>query len=161
MSVAKQPEGYHSVTAYLTVRDCAKAIAFYQAAFGAELLLQLDMPSGAIGHAEIKVGDSPIMLADEDPDFGNQSPDSLGGSPVSMMIYVDDVDAEFAKALAAGASEVRAVEDQFYGDRSGTLKDPFGHTWTLATHIEDLSQEEIEQRMQAMMAEEADKDCDA
>lgn len=147
------PPGYHSITPYLALRDAKAAIGFYQRAFGAELVLKLDMPDGKIAHAEIRIGDSILMLSEENPEWGNQSPQSLGGSPVFLMIYVSDVDAAFPKALAAGATEVRPVQDQFYGDRSGTLKDLYGYQWTLATHIEDLSQEEIGHRMQAEFAQ--------
>ena len=154
LSVAQvpfQPPGYHSVTPYLSLRDAAAAIDFYRRAFGAELVMKLDMPDGSIAHAEIRIGDSVLMLSEENADTGNGSPLSLGGSPVFFMIYVPDVDAAFAKALAAGASQIKPVEDQFYGDRSGTLKDPFGYQWTLATHVEDVSAEEGQRRMQAML----------
>lgn len=147
------PAGYHSVTPYLALRDAKAAIDFYKRAFGAELVLKLDMPDGKIAHAEIRIGDSILMLSEENPDWGNLSPQSLGGSPVFLMIYVSDVDTAFPMAIAAGATEVRPVQDQFYGDRSGTLKDPYGYQWTLATHTEDLSQEEIERRMQAEFAQ--------
>jgi len=150
MAVPFKPPGYHSVTPYLALRDAKVAIDFYTRAFGAELVLKLDMPDGTIAHAEIRIGDSVLMLAEENPDWGNRSALSFGGSPVSMMIYVPDVDAAFARALAAGATQVRPVEDQFYGDRSGTLKDPYGYQWTLATHIEEVSTEEAQRRMQAM-----------
>ena len=148
-----RPAGYHSVTPYMAVRDAVAAIDFYQRAFGAELTLKLDMPDGKIAHAEIKIGDSILMLSEENPEWGNQSPQTLGGSPVFMMIYVPDSDAAFEKAIAAGATPVRPVEDQFYGDRSGTLKDPFGFQWTLSTHIEDVSQEEGQRRMEAAFAQ--------
>jgi PhnB protein len=151
MAVPFKPPGYHSVTPYLALRDAKAAIDFYRRAFGADLVLKLDMPDGSIAHAEIRIGDSILMLAEENPDSGNRSPLSCGGSPVSMMIYVADVDAAFARALAAGATRVRPVEDQFYGDRSGTLADPYGYQWTLATHIEDVSTEEAQRRMGAML----------
>jgi PhnB protein len=147
------PQGYHSITPYLALRDAKAAIDFYKRAFGAELVLKLDTPDGKIAHAEIRIGDSILMLSEENPDWGNLSPQSLGGSPVFLMIYVSDVDTAFPMAIAAGATEVRPVQDQFYGDRSGTLKDPYGYQWTLATHTEDLSQEEIERRMQAEFAQ--------
>jgi PhnB protein len=150
MTVPYKPEGYHSVTPYLAIRDAKSALDFYARAFVAELVLKLDMPDGKIAHAEIRIGDSILMMSEENPDWGNRSPASLGGSPVSLMIYVPDADAAFARALAAGAEQVRPVEDQFYGDRSGTLKDPYGYQWTLATHIEDVSTEEAQQRMEAM-----------
>jgi PhnB protein len=145
-----QPPGYHSVTPYLALRDAKAAIDFYARAFGAEPVLKLDMPDGSIAHAEIRIGDSILMLSEENADWGNRSPLALGGSPVFLMIYVPDADAAFARALAAGATQVRPVEDQFYGDRSGTLRDPFGYQWTLATHVEDVSTEVAQQRMNAM-----------
>lgn len=145
-----QPTGYHSVTPYLALRDARAAIDFYRRAFGAELVLKLDMPDGSIGHAEIRIGDSILMLSEENEQWGNRSPLTLGGSPVFLMIYVPDADVAFARAIAAGCTQVRAVEDQFYGDRSGTLKDPYGYQWTLATHIEDVSAEEIARRRQNM-----------
>lgn len=151
-AVPFKPPGYHSVTPYLALRDARAALDFYARAFGAELMLKLDMPDGSIAHAEIRIGDSILMLSEENPDWGNRSPQSLGGSPVFLMIYVPDVDAAFARALEAGAEAVRPVADQFYGDRSGTLKDPFGYQWTLATHIEDVSTEEAQKRMNAMVA---------
>ncbi|HYM47531.1 MAG TPA: VOC family protein, partial [Burkholderiaceae bacterium] len=118
------PAGYHSVTPYMALRDAAAAIDFYRRAFGAELVMKLDMPDGKIAHAEMRIGDSIVMMSEENEEWGNKSPQSLGGSPMFLMIYVPDVDAAFAKASAVGATEVRAVADQFYGDRSGTLKDP-------------------------------------
>jgi len=151
MTVPYKPPGYHSVTPYLALRGARAAIDFYARAFGAELVLKLDLPDGTIAHAEIRIGDSVLMLAEENAEWGNRSPQSLGGSPVSMMIYVPDVDAAFDRALAAGAARVRPVEDQFYGDRSGTLVDPYGYQWTLATHIEDVSTEEAQRRMAAML----------
>jgi PhnB protein len=151
MTVPYKPPGYHSVTPYLALRGARAAIDFYARAFGAELVLKLDLPDGTIAHAEIRIGDSILMLAEEKAEWGNRSPQSLGGSPVSMMIYVPDVDAAFDRALAAGAARVRPVEDQFYGDRSGTLADPYGYQWTLATHIEDVSTEEAQRRMAAML----------
>lgn len=149
MSVKPIPEGYHSVTPYLIVRGGANAIEFYQKAFGAVELFRFPSPDGKIGHAEIKVGDSPIMLADEFPDMGYKGPESLGGSPVSLMIYVDDVDAVFRQAVDAGATVKEALQDKFYGDRMGTVVDPFGHRWHLATHKEDVSVEEMQRRAQA------------
>jgi len=146
-----KPPGYHSVTPYLALRDARAAIEWYALAFGAERVLSLDTPDGAIAHAEIRIGDTILMLAEENAAWGNRSPLALGGSPVSLLIYVPDVDAAFARALAAGATRVRPVEDQFYGDRSGTLSDPFGYQWTLATHIEEVSAEEAQRRMIAML----------
>ncbi len=151
MTVPYKPPGYHSVTPYLALRDARAAIDFYARAFGAELLLKLDLPHGSIAHAEIRIGDSILMLAEENAEWGNRSPQALGGSPVSLMVYVPDVDAAFERALAAGATRLRPVEDQFYGDRSGTLADPYGYQWTLATHIEDVPTEEAQRRMNAML----------
>jgi PhnB protein len=150
MPVKPIPDGYHSVTAYLIVQGAAKAIDFYKKAFGATELMRMDGPDGKIGHAEIKVGDSPIMLADEHPEMGYRGPQALGGTPVSLLIYVPDVDSRFQQAVAAGAKVLRPLTDQFYGDRSGTLADPFGHVWTIATHKEDVSMEEMNRRMATM-----------
>ncbi len=147
------PVGHHSVTPYMALRDTVAAIDFYRRAFGAEFVMKLDMPDGKIAHAEMRIGDSVIMMSEENPEWGNKSPLTLGGSPMFLMIYLPDVDAAFAKALAAGATQVRPVEDQFYGDRAGTLKDPYGHQWTLGTHVEDLSQEEVQRRMEAEFAQ--------
>lgn len=142
------PEGYHSVTPYLIIKGAADAIEYYKKAFGATELFRMDH-GGKIGHAEIKIGDSPIMLADEFPEMGHRSPKALGGSPVGIMIYVDDVDTIYKKAIEAGGVEVKPLQDQFYGDRSGTLTDPFGHVWTVATHKEDVSSEEMDRRLAA------------
>lgn len=152
MSVQPVPDGFHTVTPYLICKGAAKAIEFYKEGFGATEVMRLEAPGGMIGHAEIRIGDSIIMLADEHPEMGAVSPETLGGSPASIMLYVEDVDARFDKAIQAGGTVVRPVEDQFYGDRNGTLQDPFGHKWTIGTHKEDLSQEEIEKRMAAMHA---------
>lgn len=149
-SQATIPEGYHSVTPYLCVKDAASAIKFYKQAFGAMETVRLTAPNGKVGHAEIKIGDSHIMLADEFPDMGVYSPQSLGGSPVTLYLYVEDVDALAAQAVAAGAKLVGEVEDQFYGDRSGKLADPFGHIWNIATHKEDVTLAEIERRFAAL-----------
>jgi PhnB protein len=140
------PEGYHSVTPYLICDGAADAIEYYKKAFGATELFRMDH-DGKIGHAELKIGDSPIMLADEYPQMGYRSPKALGGTPVSIMIYVPDVDTVYKQAMAAGGTEVKPLQDQFYGDRSGTLTDPFGHVWTIATHKEDVSMEEMNRRM--------------
>ena len=145
------PEGYHSVTPYLIISGAADSIDYYKKAFGAVELFRM-AHSGKVGHAEIKIGDSPIMLADEFPEMGYRSPKSLGGTPVSIMIYVEDVDTVYKQALDAGGTEVKALQDQFYGDRSGTLTDPFGHVWTVATHKEDVSEEEMAKRMAAHSA---------
>ncbi len=141
------PEGYHSVTPYLVVDDAAKAIEFYKEAFGAEEKYRLPM-GGKIGHAEIKIGDSFVMLADEFPEMGHLSPKARGGTTVSLLIYLDNVDSAFQRAKDAGATEAKALEDQIWGDRMGTLTDPFGHQWSLATHIEDVSEEEIGRRFE-------------
>jgi len=143
------PEGYHSVTPYLIIKGAADAIEFYKKVFGATELCRMPAPGGKVGHAEIKIGDSPIMLADESTEMGYTSPTTLGGTPVSIMIYVNDVDTIFTQAIAAGGKEKKPLEDQFYGDRSGTLIDPFGHVWHVATQKEDVSPEEMEKRMAA------------
>jgi PhnB protein len=143
------PDGYHTATPYLIVNGAAQAIEFYKKAFGATELMRMAQPGGKIGHAEIKIGDSPIMLADESPDVGARSPQSIGGSPVSIMLYVEDVDRIFSQAVAAGAKVKRPVADQFYGDRTGGIEDPFGHLWYIATHKEDVSPEEMRKRAAA------------
>ena len=144
------PDGYHSVTPYLIVDGAARAIDFYTRAFGAKELMRIPAPGDRVGHAEIKIGDSVIMLADEHPEMQARGPGHYGGSPVSILLYVDDVEALFKQAIAAGGTETRAVADQFYGDRAGTLKDPFGHSWHLHTHKEDVSMEELRRRMAAL-----------
>ena len=154
MTVKPIPDGYHSVTPYLIVNGAARALDFYKQAFGATELLRMDGPDGSIGHAEIKIGDSPVMLADEHPQMGFRSPRTLGGPGVSLMIYVENVDEVFPRAISAGAKELRAIQDQFYGDRSGTLEDPFGHIWTISTHKEDLSNEEMNRRSQELLKKE-------
>jgi PhnB protein len=155
MAVKAIPDGYHSVTPYLSIAGAAKAIDFYKRAFGAAKLFRLVTPDGTIGHAEIKIGDSAIMLADPCEQGSFRNPQSLGGSSVGLHIYVDDVDSMFAQAIAAGAKSVRPVQDQFYGDRTGTLEDPFGHVWFLATHKEDLTPEEINKRAEALFQQGA------
>ncbi len=144
------PEGYHTITPYLIINGAADAIEFYKKAFGATELFRMGGPGGKVMHAEMKIGDSPLMLADEFPEMGYRSPKSLGGTPVSLMLYVEDVDALAAQATAAGAKVMRPVQDQFYGDRSGTFVDPFGHVWTISTHKEDVPMEEMKRRMAAM-----------
>ena len=150
MSVKHIPDGYHTAIPYLVVDGAAKALEFYTQAFGAKELMRMPGPDGKIGHAEIMVGDSHIMLADEHPEQGHRGPKSYGGSPVGIMLYVEDVDTMFRTALSLGATETRPVENQFYGDRMGSLTDPFGHNWMLATHFEDVSPEEMERRMKDM-----------
>jgi PhnB protein len=151
MAVKPIPDGYHSVTPYLMVHDGAAALDFYKKAFGAVELFRFPMPDGKIGHAEFKIGDSPVMLADDQPGALTKGPRSLGGAGVGMLIYLPDVDAAFAKAIGAGGKVLRPVKDQFYGDRSGSLEDPFGHNWTIATHKEDVTKEEMDRRMAEMM----------
>ncbi|HEX9302848.1 MAG TPA: VOC family protein [Thermoanaerobaculia bacterium] len=140
------PEGYHSVTPYLCIKGAAAALEFYKKAFGAKELMRMPAPGDKIGHAEIQIGDSHVMLADEFPEMGFLSPQSVGGSPVMMHLYVEDVDATANKAVAAGAKVTKPVADQFYGDRSGQLQDPFGHNWYVSTHKEDVSPEEMKAR---------------
>lgn len=141
------PEGYHSVTPYLSVSNAGEALDWYKKALGASEVMRFEH-GGKVGHAEIKIGDSVVMLSDEWPEGGHLSPQTLGGTPVGLHIYVDDVDSAFRHAIDAGAKEERAVKDQFYGDRSGTLLDPFGHRWSLATHVEDVSEDEMKRRME-------------
>ena len=149
MATKPIPDGYHTATPYLIVNGAAEAIEFYKRAFGATELLRMTDPQGRIGHAEIRVGDSVIMLADEVADMGYRSPRALGGSAVSTMLYVEDVDDRFNRAVAAGAKVQRPLTNQFYGDRSGTVEDPFGHIWTIATHVEDVSTDEMKRRMES------------
>ena len=151
MPVKPIPDGYHTLTPYLIVKGAAEAIEFYKKAFGASELFRMAGPDGKVGHAEIKIGDSPIMLADEHPEMGARGPQTIGGSPVSLLLYVDDVDALFNQAVAAGATVNRPIKDQFYGDRSGALEDPFGHLWHIATHKEDVPPEEMRKRAEAAM----------
>jgi PhnB protein len=157
MAVKPVPEGYHTVTPYLIVQGAAQALDYYKKAFGATEVLRLADPSGKVMHAEIKIGDSIVMLADEFPEMGAKSPSTIGGSPVGICLYVPGVDALFQQAVAAGGKEERPVKDQFYGDRSGTLRDPFGHQWTIATHQEDLTPEEIGKRAAEAMRSKAAK----
>lgn len=150
MSVKSVPSGYHTVTAYLSVKGAAEAIEFYKRAFGATEVNRMNAPDGGIMHATIQIGDSRVMLADEFPEMGFQSPKALGGSPVMLHLYVPEVDKRIAQAIGAGAKLVREVKDQFYGDRSGGVEDPFGYQWFLATHIEDVSDAELAKRITAM-----------
>jgi PhnB protein len=145
--ISNPPSGYHAVTPYLTIKGCAAAIDFYKKAFGAVEGLRLEMGPDMIAHAEVKIGDSWIMMSDEFPDMGAISPKTLGGASGFLMIYTEDCDAMIAKAVAAGAKVLQAAKDQFYGDRTGQIEDPFGHRWGIATHLEDLSHEEVKARM--------------
>jgi PhnB protein len=153
MPVKPIPDGYHSITPYLTIRGAADAIEWYKKAFGAVELLRMPMPDGSVAHAEIKIGDSPIMFGEECPAWGNKSPHAVGGVSSGLMIYVPDCDAVFDAAVAAGATVVKPLTNQFYGDRSGTVTDPFGHMWTVATHVEDVEPAEMQKRMDAMVAQ--------
>lgn len=154
MSVNPIPEGYNSVTPYLSIKGATEAIDFYKRAFSAVEIFRLPTPSGEIGHAEIVIGDSHIMMSDPCEESPIPSPHLLGDSSVGLHLYVQDVDSVFRQAINAGASEVKPVEDQFYGDRMGTLKDPFGHIWFLSTHKEDLALEEIQKRAEALFNSE-------
>src|SRR5438309_1028245 len=147
------PSGYHSVTPYLVVNDASRAIEYYKQAFKAKETVRMAGPGGKIGHAELKIGDSMIMLSDEMPGSGNRSPQSLGGSPVSIFLYVENVDSTFNEAVKAGAKADKPPQDMFWGDRFGALTDPFGHIWALATHIEDVTPEEMKKRSEAFMAQ--------
>jgi PhnB protein len=155
MAVKKVPEGYHSITPYLVIKGAAAAIDYYKKVFGATERMRMDGPAGTIGHAELVIGDSTVMLADEFPDMGHRSPKSMGGTPVSLVLYLDDVDTVFKRAVDAGARSVRPVENQFYGDRMGTLEDPFGHMWSIATHVEDVPPEEMKRRADEMAKQQA------
>ena|SRR5438105_4930229 len=154
MTVKKIPEGHNRVSPYLIVDGAARALEFYARAFGAVEMFRHEAPGGKIGHAEVRIGDTVIMLADEFPDHDAHAPRKYGGSPVSLHLYCEDVDAVAAKAIAAGAKVKRPVADQFYGDRLGTLEDPFGHTWHVSTHIEDVAAEELTRRAEKAMAEQ-------
>ena len=149
------PEGNRTVAPYLAIKDAARALDFYAKAFGATETYRLTLPDGRVGHAEIRLGDSLLMLSDEFPEFGGKAPQTLGGSPVSIHLYVEDVDAFVARAVAAGARAVKPVMDQFYGDRSGQLEDPFGHLWWVATHKEDVPPSEMDKRVRALFAAKA------
>jgi PhnB protein len=151
MAVRPIPDGYHAVTPYLAVKGAAEAIEFYKKAFGAVELMRFAGPDGRVGHAEIKIGDSAVMLADEHPEMNHLGPKTRGGATAGFLIYVEDVDARFNQAVAAGGKVLRPLKDQFYGDRSGTLEDPFGHVWTIATHTEDVPPEEMQRRAQEAM----------
>ncbi|WCD89439.1 hypothetical protein KPP03845_105860 [Streptomyces xanthophaeus] len=146
MTVQPVPEGYPRVTPYLCVDGAAAAIDFYVSVLGARERMRMAAPGGRIGHAELELGSSVIMLADEHPDIGFRSPKSVGGTPVTLHVYVEDVDAVFLAALARGATGLRPLRDEFYGDRTGQFEDPFGHRWSIATHIEDVPPDEMERR---------------
>ena len=154
MAVKAIPEGYHSVTPYLVVDGAAEAIRWYGEALDAREVYRLPM-ADKVGHAEIKIGDSHVMLSDEWPDMGMLGPVKRGGPTATLMVYVEDADAAFARAIAAGASEAEPVGDKFWGDRAGAIMDPFGHRWTLATHVEDVPEDEMARRMEAFAAENA------
>jgi PhnB protein len=149
------PEGYHSITPYLFIKGAAAAIEFYKSVFGATERMRMAGPDGRIMHAELKIGDSIVMLGDENPKMGALSPQSIGGSPCMLNVYVADVDVVTQKAVDLGAQVVRAVANQFYGDRSGSIVDPFGHLWSVATHVEDVAPEEMQRRMKAAMGQAA------
>jgi PhnB protein len=146
------PDDYQRVTPYLYVDGAGSAIDFYCSALGARERMRMPAPDGKIGHAELEIGDSVIMLADANPDMDVRSPRSVGGTPVALHVYVDDVDSVFGRAVEAGAKQLRPVENQFYGDRSGMFEDPFGHRWNVATHVEDVTPEEMTKRAAAAMA---------
>jgi PhnB protein len=152
--VSPIPQGYHSVTPYLVIKGAAQAIEYYKKVFGATEVVRMNGPDGKVGHAELQIGDSRIMLADENPSMGqgHTSAATIGASPVSLYLYVPEVDRVFERAVAAGAKTLRPVQDQFYGDRSGFFQDPFGHLWGIATHVEDVSPEEMKERMKKMQA---------
>jgi PhnB protein len=154
-SVKPIPDGYHNVTPYLFVRGAASAIDFYKTAFGATETVRMPGPDGRIMHAEVKIGDSIVMLADENPSTGVMSPQTIGGYSVGLHVYVENVDAVVQKAVENGAKTLRPIKNQFYGDRSGSLLDPFGHMWSVATHVEDVSPEEMRKRMKAAMSQTA------
>jgi len=149
------PDGYHNLTPYLIVDGAAKAIDFYKKVFGATEKMRMPAPGGKVGHAELTLGDSMIMLADELPEMDHRGPHAYKGAAVSLMVYVQDVDATVKTALASGAKVIRPVENQFYGDRMGTIEDPFGHQWYVATHVEDVPQEELAKRAAAAMAKKS------
>ena len=146
------PEGYHTVSPYLAVEDAARAIEYYVQAFGAKEVVRMNAPDGTIGHAELEIGDSRVMLADPFPQSSTRPPKELGGSSVSIFLYVEDVDATVKQAVDAGATLTMEVADQFWGDRFGSFRDPFGHSWSVATHVEDVPPEEIAERAKTAMA---------
>ncbi|MBP3959162.1 VOC family protein [Gemmata sp. G18] len=151
MPVNHVPAGYHTIVPYITVRGAVKALEFYKQAFGATEIMRFDGPGGSVAHAEIEISGSRVMLGDEMPEWGNRGPESLGGTSGGLCVYLPNVDEAVARAVAVGAKVFKPVQDQFYGDRSGTVTDPFGHVWTLATHIEDVSIEEMQRRCAEFM----------
>ena len=151
MGVRAIPDGYSSVTPYLIVNGAAQALDYYKMAFDAQELMRFPSPDGKIVHAEIQIGNSRVMLADESPQMGNNSPTTLGGSGTGLMLYVDDADSTFERAVSGGAKVKQELKTQFYGDRNGTITDPFGHSWTIATHVEDVAPEELKRRMAEAM----------
>jgi len=153
MAVKPIPEGYHTLSPYLAVGNAAQAIDYYKNAFGAKERVRMEAPGGAIGHAELEIGDSVVMLSDPFPQSSTKPPKELGGSSVSVFMYVEDVDAVVNQAVDAGATVLMEVADQFWGDRFGTVQDPFGHTWSIATHVEDVTREQIAERAKAAMAD--------
>ena len=155
MAVSPIPEGYNSVTPYLTVDNATEAIEFYKRAFGARERMRMPMPDGKIAHAELEIGDSLVMLSDPMPGSSSKPPKELGGTTGGVFLYVEDVDEVVRQAADAGATTVMEVQDMFWGDRFGTVMDPFGHMWSVATHTEDLTEEEIEQRSREAMASTA------
>ena len=146
------PEGYHTLTAYLAVPNASEAIEFYKRAFGAKEVVRMEAPDGSIGHAELQIGDSRLMLSDPFPQGSTKPPKELGGTSVGLFMYAEDVDEVVKQAIDAGAKIITEVEDQFWGDRFGTIGDPFGHSWSISTHVEDLSPEEIAERAKVAMA---------
>jgi PhnB protein len=155
MAVKPIPEGYHHVTPYLVIKGAGAAIDYYKRVFGATERMRMDAPGGMVGHAELEIGDSVVMLADESPEQGFKGPRAFGGTPVSLLLYVENVDDVFRRAIQSGARELKPLADQFYGDRMGTLEDPFGHVWSIATHVEDLSPEEMQRRAGEMSKQQA------
>ena len=151
--VSPIPQGYHSITPYLVIKGAAQAIDYYKKVFGATEVVRMNGPDGKVGHAELQIGDSRIMLADENPSMGQgyTSATSIGASPVSLYLYLPDVDRVIERAASAGAKVLKPVQDQFYGDRSGFIQDPFGHLWGIATHVEDVSPQEMKERMKKAM----------
>ena len=151
-NVKSIPTGYHTITPNITVRDAAKAIDFYKNAFGAQEVMRMAGPGGKVMHAEMTIGDSKFMLGDEMPEMGNKGPKSYGGSPVSFYVYVENVDNAWKKAIGAGGKQVMPIEDMFWGDRTGRLEDPFGHTWVLAQHVKEVTPEEMKKAGEEFMS---------